>query len=384
MRVGATGFGLIAVCYGFARFAFGLFLPKIRGDLALSSTLAGVISGGAFFAYCLAIVVSARMSERVGARAVAVAAALVAGAGMLGIAAASSPAWLAVFVILAGASTGLASPPMADSVAHAVADARQDATNTLINAGTSAGVALSGPVALIMGQNWRTVFAAFAATAFLLAVVAMVSLSANTARQRPEERSGLLPLHANLLRLVGSSFLMGAASTALWSFGGEIATVRLDWSTQGIGLLWIAIGTAGIGGAAAGWLVARLGLNFVHRLFLGVLSAGIAMAGLSFTTPALTLIGGALFGMAYVMLTGVYLVWGTSALPNRPGTGLMVGFLTIAVGQTAGAPLFGLLMSQASLEMAVLIFSAIGLAAGLFWFESRHEIPADGDAAVCR
>ena len=237
VRVGATGFGLIAVCYGFARFAFGLFLPQIRGDLALSSTLAGVISGGAFFAYCLAIVMSARMSERVGARAVAVAAALVAGTGMLGIAAASSSAWLAVFVILAGASTGLASPPMADAVAHAVADARQDATNTLINAGTSAGVALSGPVALVMGQNWRTVFAAFAATAFLLAVVAMVSLPANTARARPGERSGLPPLHANLLRLVGASFLMGAASTALWSFGGEIATARLDWSTRGIGLL---------------------------------------------------------------------------------------------------------------------------------------------------
>ena len=65
----------------------------------------------------------------------------------------------------------------------------------------------------------------------------MVSLPANTARARPGERSGLPPLHANLLRLVGASFLMGAASTALWSFGGEIATARLDWSTRGIGLL---------------------------------------------------------------------------------------------------------------------------------------------------
>lgn len=91
VRVGATGFGLIAVCYGFARFAFGLFLPQIRGDLALSTTLAGVISGGAFFAYCVAIIVSARLSERIGARAVAVAAALVAGAGMLSIAASTSP-----------------------------------------------------------------------------------------------------------------------------------------------------------------------------------------------------------------------------------------------------------------------------------------------------
>lgn len=48
LTLGATGFGLIAVCYGFARFAFGLFLPSINADLALSSTLSGLISGGAF------------------------------------------------------------------------------------------------------------------------------------------------------------------------------------------------------------------------------------------------------------------------------------------------------------------------------------------------
>ncbi|WP_349256931.1 MFS transporter [Salinisphaera sp.] len=381
VRVGATGFGLIAVCYGFARFAFGLFLPQIREDLALSPTLAGVISGGAFFAYCVAIVVSARMSERVGARAVAVAAALVAGLGMLGIAASPSPMCLAVFVVMAGASTGLASPPMADAVAHAVAKARRNATNTVINAGTSAGVALSGPVALVMGHEWRTVFLFFAGAAFALAVMALVWLPSGTGQERPDNRRGRRPtLDANLIRLVGASFFMGASSTAIWSFGGEITSMRLGWSTRDIGLLWIAIGAAGVFGAGAGWLVARFGLNAVHRLFLVVLAASIAIVGLSFTSPALTLAGGALFGAAYVMLTGVYLVWGTSALPHRPATGLMVGFLTIAVGQTAGASLFGFLLDRVSLEMTVLVFACLGLAAGFFWFESRSAGSSAADA----
>ena len=44
LRIGATGFGLIAVCYGFARFAFGLFLPQIDGALALGPAVSGVIS----------------------------------------------------------------------------------------------------------------------------------------------------------------------------------------------------------------------------------------------------------------------------------------------------------------------------------------------------
>ena len=373
LRVGATGFGLIAVCYGFARFAFGLFLPQIREDLALSSTLAGVISGGAFAAYCVAIIVSARLSERMGPRTVAVAAAVVAGLGMLGIALCPSPVWLAIFVVLAGASTGLASPPMADAVASSVAAPRRDLTNTVINSGTSAGVALSGPVALAIGDDWRIVFAIFAGTAFALAVTAFVSLPADTVTHRRDDRGGLPPFHANLIRLIGASFLMGASSTAIWSFGGEIAKMRLDWSTRGAGLLWIAIGAAGVFGAAAGWLTARVGINTVHRLFLVALAASIGMTGLTFTTPTLTLIGGALFGVAYVMLTGVYLVWGTATLPDRPATGLMVGFLTIAVGQTAGAPLFGLLMSHVSLQVAIWIFAWLGVMSGLFWFRAEKR-----------
>ena len=373
VRVGATGFGLIAVCYGFARFAFGLFLPQIRQDLALSPALAGMISGGAFLAYCVAIVVAARASERIGARAVAVAAALVASVGMLGIAVSPSPLCLAVFVVLAGASTGLASPPMAHAVAKAVAATRRNATNTVINAGASAGVALSGPVALVMGQAWRTVFVLFAATALALAVAAFLSLPGETGKTSRPNRGGRgLSWDANLVRLVGASFLMGASSTAIWSFGGEIAAMRLDWATRGVGLLWIAIGAAGVFGAGAGWLVARLGINVVHWLFLLVLAASIASVGLSFTTPALTLVGGALFGMAYVMLTGVYLVWGTSALSHRPATGLMVGFLTIAVGQTAGAPVFGFLLGRLPLEVAVLVFAGLGLLAGCFWFGPRR------------
>lgn len=379
VRVGATGFGLIAVCYGFARFAFGLFLPQIRMDLELSATLAGVISGGAFAAYCVAIIVSARLSERFGPRAVAVTAAGVATIGLLGIALCTSSIGLAVFVVLAGTSTGLASPPMADAVARAVAPKRRDVTNTVINAGTSAGVALSGPFALVFGEDWRLVFMIFAATALALGLATFVSLPADAAKGERAGGRGLPRLHANLVRLIAASFLMGASSTALWSFGGEIAQTRLGWSTHLIGMLWIAIGAAGIFGAAAGWLTARLGINTVHRLFLAGLVTSIGMTGLAFTTPSLTLIGGALFGAAYVMLTGVYLVWGTTTLPDRPGTGLMVGFLTIAVGQTAGAPLFGLLMSHVSLQAAIWVFACLGLAPGIFWFRAA---PADRNTSL--
>lgn len=262
---------------------------------------------------------------------------------------------------------------MAEVVAGSVAAKRQDLTNTVINAGTSAGVALCGPLAMALGTDWRLVFAIFSSTAFTLAVVAFVLLPADAVRDRRDDHGGFPSFHPSLIRLIGASFLMGASSTALWSFGGEIANVRLDWTTGGIALLWITMGVAGVFGAAAGWLTARLGINTVHRLFLVALAASIGMTGLRITTPSLMLIGGTLFGAAYVMLTGVYLLWGTATLPDRPATGLMVGFLMIAVGQTAGAPVFGLLMSHISLQTAVMVFSCLGMASGLFWFRAENH-----------
>ncbi len=91
LRIGAVGFGLIAVCYGFARFAFGLFLPQVDADLSLGPSLSGVISGGFFAGYCVAIVASAVLTERIGPRAVATVAVIVAAVGMAGIALAPSP-----------------------------------------------------------------------------------------------------------------------------------------------------------------------------------------------------------------------------------------------------------------------------------------------------
>lgn len=362
LYLGVTGFTLIAACYGFARFAYGLFLPQIDAELGLSSTLSGLIAGGAFLGYCIAIVFSAYLTERVGARPVAIGAALTAAGGMAAIATAPSAAWLVGAVMLAGSSAGLVSPPMATAVAAAVRPDRQGVTNTVINAGTSAGVVLSGPVALLTGEQWRIAYAGFAAAAVGLAFAAALNIPANTGSTM-KSTGGMPPFNGVLRRLIFASFLMGSASTAIWSFGGQIVTTRLISGGTGVGLLWIAIGAAGIAGAGAGTLIARFGIDRVHRVFLATMATGIFLVAFG-GTATLALWGGIFFGAAYIMLTGVYLIWGVSALPDRPATGLMIGFLTMAIGQTAGAPFFGLLMDRLTPDHAVIIFACLAFAAG--------------------
>lgn len=168
-------------------------------------------------------------------------------------------------------------------------------------------------------------------------------------------RGDLGRIHVGVYALTSGSFL-----------DALLVSQRLGWGPTGTGLLWSCIGDGGIAGAWAGSLVARFGLDPVHWAFLALMTAGILALGSAVATPALALIGGAAFGAAYVMLTGVYLVWGVRALSDRPATELMIGFLTTAVGQAAGAPVFGLLLGGIGAEPAAMAFAALAQLAGLF------------------
>jgi hypothetical protein len=50
-------------------------------------------------------------------------------------------------------------------------------------------------------------------------------------------------------------------------------------------------------------------------------------------TPAPALPGETICGAAFMMLSGIYPIWGMRALPGHPATGLTIGFFTIAIGQ---------------------------------------------------
>ena len=67
-----AGVALIATCYGLARFAYGLFGPAFAEEFALSAGLAGLIGGGSYVGYCVAIGLSTVLTARWGPRPVAV------------------------------------------------------------------------------------------------------------------------------------------------------------------------------------------------------------------------------------------------------------------------------------------------------------------------
>src|SRR5215208_5108990 len=98
----APGLAMIAITYGLARFAYGLFLPEMRESLDLSESVLGLIGAGSYAGYCFAVV------------------------GMATVAGAPTAWVLALGVLVAGSSSGLASPPMGEAVATAIPEESQD------------------------------------------------------------------------------------------------------------------------------------------------------------------------------------------------------------------------------------------------------------------
>jgi sugar phosphate permease len=131
----APGLTMIAVTYGLARFAYGLFLPEIRESLDLSETALGYIGAGSYAGYCLAIVAALVFTSRTGPRFMAVAAGAVAVVGMAVVACAPAAWVLAVGIPVAGSSSGLASPPMGEALVTSILEGLQDRANALINSG---------------------------------------------------------------------------------------------------------------------------------------------------------------------------------------------------------------------------------------------------------
>lgn len=351
-----AGTALIGVCYGFARFAYGLFAPVFQRQFALDATVLGTVAAGSYVGYAIAITAGFVLTNRYGPRVVAAAAGVLATAGTAVVAVSVNGVLLAAGILVAGMSTGLASPPLAEAIARAVDGSRQDRAQSVVNAGTGVGVLLSGPIAMVLLDDWRWAWATFA----VLSAAVTWWIVATVPRGRAEVTAGrgsLLPAGAPVM--LAAAFLLGLSSSAVWTFGRDVAEVGPVVAT----IMWSLIGLAGMLGAFSGHLTGRIGLRTSWTLVLVVLSAATAALAWWPANVAVTLTAAGLFGAAYIALSGVLLVWSTRVHAGRPATGVGTAFLMISVGQAAGAPLTGAVVDRAGHLTAFLACAAAGLLA---------------------
>lgn len=387
----SPGLALIAVTYGLARFAYGLFLPQMRAAFELSPSLLGLIGAGSYAGYCVTIVIALIYTARVGPRRMTAAAGLMAVVGMATVAASPTPWVLALGIVLAGSSTGLASPPMAAAVAGAIRDQRQDRANTLINSGTSVGVAVSGVAALLLAQQWRLAWALFALAGLVVLVwnVAVMPRAragadhtgsqAHDATAAPASKATRLSwgyligsqVRARSLPLFAAALGLGFSSAVYWTFARELVVRAGELEPLASTIFWMLIGISGLVGGATDDLVRRFGLTSVLRGAFVAMAIALMLLATAPGALALAYASAALFGATYIILTGVVLIWAVRLFRSRPAAGLGVGFLLIAAGQVVGSPGAGLLAGWTSLGTAFFAFAVVAML--LACLRSRSE-----------
>lgn len=377
VRPAAAGLSLIAVSYGLARFAYGLFVPTFRSDFGLDATGAGAIAASSYVAYCLGVIAATAATPRLGARAVAVGAGILATAGMATIALATDVVLLAVGVVVAGSSTGVASPPLAHAIARRVAPGARDRTQTVVNAGTGLGVMVSGPVALLVHDQWRLAWLTFAGIAAAVTIWSLLAIPAARDETRGPRASSGGRRRAGIPRLVAAAATMGAASAAGWTFGQDLLSTVGGHTSTFSTVAWIVLGASGLLGAGAGDLAARLGLRRVWTMLMIAMAASTAALAAAPQNALVAIAASAVFGAAYIALTGVLLVWSIEVFDGEPARGVGLVFLTLALGQAGAAPLLGLVADSVVLTTAFWFAAAVAVL-GAFVRPGRVHSPRNG------
>lgn len=370
LQMATLGAGVIAITYGLARFVFGLFLPAIRADLEIGPTMAGMIGALPFASFVAAIAVAPWCVRWIGVRATGAGAAALALAGLSLIASAPTAEVLAAGVLVCGLSTGLSSPAMAQAVSLAVAPALRGRVNATVNAGTSLGIAAAMPAVLVWPDSWRlayAVFAGLAAMAFLAALVFLprgkgdsAGAGAAPALTRIDRRTW-----ADMGRLSGLALAMGFVSAVYWVFAPDFAVQAGDALGGQTAWMWLAVGVVGLLGASAGDLIAKYGAAMSHALAFAVMAAALTLLAAGPGELALAIASAASFGVAYMTLTGFYLVRSVQIMAERPALGPVFPLLATSVGQVAGSSVAGWSIAQQGYGPTFGAFAVVGLAVAL-------------------
>ncbi len=358
------GAALIAISFGLARFAFGLFVPPIREELGLSTSVIGIIGSLPLISFLLATAVAPLITGLLGARYTAMLSGIfgVVGLGLISQAAGAVTLGLGVFAC--GICTGLMMPALTAAMQVLVRRTLHGRVSSVMNAGTSIGVMVAVPTVLFLTDAWRFAYLSFAVLAGL-GVLAAWRFLPSVSRIVPSNAAPPPPLGElpwwRLVRLSLFAYLMGFVSSAYWIFAPDLVVTLGGLPSGATAWLWLAVGVAGLGGAIVADLADRNNPPITQALMLMMLSASLALLAASPAQPLLTAFSALVFGLAYMSLTGLYLMTGIRLLPGRLSVGPVLPFMAVSLGQASGSPVVGRLVEGFGYADAFAMLAALGV-----------------------
>jgi predicted MFS family arabinose efflux permease len=360
----ASGLALVGVSFGIARYGYGLFLPRIAETFAMDEPMQGFVASGAYASYVFATIAAAWASGRYGPRLPIVLGVAAASCGAAIVSLADSLLLLAIGVALAGASPGLVFPALSDWVSIIAHEEGRNRLFAIMNSGTGAGVILAAPFALVPADLWQHAWAAFAFASVLFGAAAIVLSPAHPPgrglAQAPSFAAGDL-VKPMALPLYASAFVAGLTTAVYWTFsitnifeaGGSLGAMERPEIA-----FWALTGVSGFVGALTGDAVNRRGLPIVTRGTLAAIACACLLIGIAPWSGVAIIVSGAIFGAAFIFVTGLLGVWSLRVFRERPSAGFGATFLIFTFGAMIGPLVGGALSPGLGLE-GVFVLAAI-------------------------
>lgn len=347
-----AGFAATAIAFGPARMGFGLFLPEFREAFVLSSTQAGLIASAGFLAFLVALPLAAVLVPRLGPRAPVALGAMSAAAGFATVASAPDAMWLALGIILAGASAGLCWAPFNDATERIVPPDARSGVLSVIATGTSLGVGIAAglSLAVIYGAlAWPQAWLAFALAAGATALAALAAVpGARIGAARHGELSAVKGLLCRVAApLYTAALCFGATNAIYLSFAADrvVAAGGLPGlpDAAAAAVVFLGYGACGMLGLFTGRIEAVIGLGRLLRAIFAAAALSLILIALTPTSWAGVLISAGMHGAALMSVSAVFSFWSLRLFPGRGTVGFTAALVGVAAGSVLGPAVAGLL-----------------------------------------
>jgi predicted MFS family arabinose efflux permease len=361
VRTVVPGVAMIAVTFGFARYGYGLLLPQMQSDLGITPRSAGLTASAGYTSYLVANLSVIWMTVKLGPRWPIGLAAVLAATGMTIVAAAGTSSAAQVGVVVACSAAGLAFPPYADIVAQQVPAARRALVWSTISSGTGWGVAIGGPVAIGVGDDWRfawLVFVVLAVGAGVLATVCAPSRGRDSRRPRLPQLSWTWFVCPKSRPLLLSSVLIGAGSAVWWTFSVE-ALHTAGLAAGEAKSAYAVCGAASLLASLSGSVVDRIGLRNSYLGACALLTAALVLIAVGARQFVLVLLAAVLFGTFYSAVVATQGIWSADVFASRPSAGLAAVNTALTIGTIAGPSAAGVLIDRSGYPATLLAAASV-------------------------
>lgn len=367
-RLGLAGFFAIAVAFGPARYGFGLFLPDFRREFGLSTEMSGVIAGGSYGGYLVALSLVGLFAARFGPRLFLAVGGLFATVGMILVAFAPNALLLATGLVLAASYAGWSWSPYNDAVEREVPSSLRGRVLSAISTGTTFGLAVTGLITFVVGVwglPWRAAWLGFAAAA--LTVTAWNARALPDGVQKPGSSASPRGTGTGWLLRPGSvvlfviTFLFGVVTGFYWSFAVDLISRSGILPSEAGPVFYVVLGIVGFVGLLTGDAINRFGLRYTLIACFVSLGAVGFLLGFAPASWAAAGVSAAFLGAGLMCTSALLSVWSSLLFPERPSTGFSVVLLFLGVGNIVGPVVLGAFAGRSGLEAAFLVAGALAL-----------------------